>query len=88
MSMERGVRMNSLSFDRGERGVVAKADNNVVLSIYIDVYTYKIHLHIRLPPLINSNIDQLVRFYHITSPPPHPSFTSCPHVPTTSFSFL
>jgi len=47
MLMERGVRMNSLSFDRGERGVVARADNDVVLSIYIDVYTYKIHLHIQ-----------------------------------------
>ena len=45
--MERGVRTSLLSFDRGERGVVARADNDVVLYIYIDVYTYKIHLHIQ-----------------------------------------
>jgi len=46
MLMGRGVRMNLLSFDRGERGVVAQADNDSVWSIYIDVYTYKIHLQI------------------------------------------
>jgi len=47
MLMGRGVRMNSLSFDRRERGVVARADNDDVLSLYEEVYTYKIHLHIQ-----------------------------------------
>jgi len=45
--MEREVRMNLLSSDRGERVVIARADNDAVLSIYIDIYTYKIHLHIQ-----------------------------------------
>jgi len=52
--MERGVKMNSLSFDRGERGVVARADNDVVLSIYIDVYTYKIQIHTKLSRRLTS----------------------------------
>jgi len=47
MLMGRGVKMNLLSSDRGERGVVARADNDAVLSLYEEVYTYKTHLHIR-----------------------------------------
>ena len=52
--MEREVRMNLLSSDRGERVVIARADNDAVLSLYEEVYTYKIHLHTKLSRRLTS----------------------------------